>query len=162
MDPAACRDQLAVLLREESAVLERLEALLESEHTVLVDNDIEALARTAEARQSCIGALVRLEDERRSLCRMHGEAPDLGGLERVLAWCDPARTLQQRWAECASRATRCRELNDRNGALVTARMRRVESLLGVLTGRSNREPAVYGREGAHSAAQPGRVLSAEA
>jgi flagellar biosynthesis protein FlgN len=84
---------------------------------------------------------------------------DPQGLERLLRWCDPSNTLQRRVADCAQRAGRCRELNERNGALVTARLKKVEGLLEVLTGRTN-QPKVYGRQGMFQA--PGanaRVLA---
>jgi len=81
----------------------------------------------------CVGELLRVEDERRSLCRMMNVPTNVQGLERLLRWCDPSSTMQRRLVDCAERATRCRELNDRNGALVTARLKKVEGMLDVLT-----------------------------
>ena len=94
--------------------------------------------------------------------RAQGQALTEGGasqgLERLLAWCDPSRTLRRRWAECAERAARCRNLNDRNGALVTVRLKNVEGMLDVLTGRA--KPKVYGRQGTfETAARDPRVLA---
>ena len=152
MDPGVCREHLEKLLAEENAALAQLETLLDREHELLIANDVDGLDRAGEARQACVGTLVRAEDERRSLCRMLNVPPDHQGLERLLAWCDPSRTLRRRWAECSERATRCRQLNDRNGALVAARLKRVEGMLEVLTGRA--QPKVYGRQGAFEA--PGR------
>jgi flagellar biosynthesis protein FlgN len=71
---------------------------------------------------------------------------DAQGLERLLRWCDPSNTMQRRLGDCHQRATRCRQLNERNGALVTARLKKVEGMLDVLTGRAN-QPKVYGRQG---------------
>src|SRR5262245_30903310 len=112
-------------------------------------------------RQSCIGELLRIEDERRSLCRMLGHTADVTGLERLIAWCDPSGSLKSRWQACAERGARCRDLNDRNGALVMARMRRVESLLGGLTGTAP-EPRTYSPSGVSSAPQTGRVVAIQA
>lgn len=147
MDHNVCRQHLEKLISEETSALTRLEALLDKEHGVLQSNDVEELDRTGEARQACIGELVRIEDERRSLCRMLNVPADPPGLERLLTWCDPSHQLKRRWASCSERATRCRELNDRNGALVTARLKRVEGMLDVLTGRAN-QPKMYGKQGA--------------
>jgi flagellar biosynthesis/type III secretory pathway chaperone len=107
--------------------------------------------------------LLKLEDERRGLCSMHGYETDLTGLAKLIAWCDPARTLLARYDECSTRAKRCRELNDRNGILVGAQMKRVEGLLGAITGTSG-EPRAYGPRGMGNpyAASAGQVLSAEA
>jgi len=146
VDAGICREHLERLLAEEAASLTRLETLLDQEHELLLTNQIDALDRTGQARQQCVGDLMRIEDERRSLCRMMNLPADLSGLERLMRWCDPTHSLPSRWADCAERATRCRCLNDRNGALVTARLKNIEGLLGVLTGRTG-EPKVYGRQG---------------
>lgn len=148
MDPHVCRDTLERLLVEEAATLTRLETLLDKEHEFLIANDVEQLERAGEARQSCIGALVAIEDERRSMCRMMNISADAVGLDKLLAWCDPSNELKRRWAACADRAARCRGLNDRNGTLVSARLKRVEGMLDVITGRAN-QPKMYGSKGSY-------------
>jgi flagella synthesis protein FlgN len=158
VDPGVCREHLEKLLAEETAALAQLETLLDREHELLIANDVDGLDGAGEARQACVGTLVRSEDERRSLCRMMNVPPDHQGLERLLAWCDPSRTLRRRWGECSELAARCRQLNDRNGALVAARLKRVEGVLEVLTGRA--QPKVYGRQGAFEApSRSPRVLA---
>lgn len=147
MDSTVCREHLEKLIAEEANALSRLETLLDREHEVLQANDVDELDRTGEARQACVGELVRIEDERRSLCRMLNVPADAGGIDRMLNWCDPSHALKRRWAACAEHALRCRERNDRNGALVAARLKKVEGMLDVLTGRAN-QPKVYGRQGA--------------
>jgi flagellar biosynthesis/type III secretory pathway chaperone len=153
VDPRVCREHLEKLLVEEISNLARLEELLDQEHQYLEANDVEALERAGDARQSCVMALVAIEDERRSLCRMMNVSPDAIGIDKLLDWCDPTRDIKTRWAACAERATRCRSLNDRNGALVAARLKRVEGMLDVITGRSN-QPKVYGSKGGYDT--PGR------
>lgn len=151
MDPSVCREHLAKLIDEEANALTRLESLLDQEHEHLLANDIEALERAGEARQVCIGELVRVDDDRRTLCRMLNLPTDNTGLERMLKWCDPTASLQARIAECADRAGRCRNSNDRNGALVSARLKRVEGLLDVVTGRQG-QPKMYGKQGGYETA----------
>lgn len=148
MDPRVCREHLERLLVEEASTLARLEELLDKEHQYLETNDIDELERAGEARQSCIMALVAIEDERRSLCRMMNVSADAIGLDKLLNWCDPSHQMKARWAACGERAARCRALNDRNGALVTARLKRVEGMLDVITGRAN-QPKVYGSKGGY-------------
>lgn len=158
MDPVACRDHLDQLLAEESSTLEQLQQLLEREHELLVANDVEGLDRAGRSRQSCIGTLLRIEDDRRALCRAMNVPADMHGLDRILAWCDPSKQLRRRWSEVAERATRCRAANDRNGALVTARLNRVQGMLDIVTGRAG-QPKVYGRQGAfENQPRTGRVL----
>jgi flagellar biosynthesis/type III secretory pathway chaperone len=159
VDASACRDHIQQLLTQETNTLARLQTLLDREHELILANDIEELERAGEVRQACVGELVRIEDERRSLCRMHNLPTDTMGLERLMQWCDSSKSLQRLWADCAERATACRASNDRNGALVTARLKRVEGLLGVLTGRAD-QPKVYGRQGAYqSSGLSPRVLA---
>lgn len=153
MDANICREHLEKLLVEETGTLARLEELLDQEHQYLVANDVDQLERAGEARQSCVIALVAIEDERRSLCRMLNVPTDATGLDKLLNWCDPSQQLKRRWAACADSAARCRDLNDRNGALVTARLKRVEGMLDVITGRAG-QPKVYGSKGGYDS--PGR------
>ena len=148
MEPAAYREHFEKLLAEEAGALTQLETLLDREHELLLANDVDELDRAGQARHVCVGQLVRIEEERRSLCRMLDVPADPPGLKRLLQWCDPSDGLRHRWAECAERAARCRTLNDRNGALVTARLKNVEGILEVLTGRAN-QPKVYGRQGGY-------------
>jgi flagellar biosynthesis protein FlgN len=159
VDPVVCRDHLDKLIAEESGALDQLQQLLDREHELLVANDVDGLEHAGQARQNCVGVLMRIEDDRRALCRALNVPADANGLDRLLAWCDPSKALRSRWAGCAERATRCRMLNDRNGALVTARLNRVQGMLDVVTGRAG-QPKVYGRQGGfETQARAARVLA---
>ena len=162
VDAKLTRDHLARLLAEENRALTEFESLLDREHQALGKRDIDGLEALADSRQSSITHMLRLEDERRSLCSMMGYDTDLSGLARLIAWCDPQRTLGAAYEECSGRARKCRDLNDRNGLLVGAQIKRVEGLLGAITG-TNPAPRAYGprRAGAY-ASRAGQVLSAEA
>jgi flagellar biosynthesis protein FlgN len=157
MDASLCREHLAELLGEEIVLLTELQQLLEEERDLIGVGEPEALHRTTRARQDRLGALARIEEQRRSLCTLHGETPDRAGLERLRRWCDPKGALAPRLAECLGRAVRCRDLNDRNGIMVAARMKRVSELLQVLTGRVTRA-ATYGPRGYAGSARTGRML----
>jgi flagellar biosynthesis protein FlgN len=161
VDPGVCREHLTTLLREETALLGELEELLQRESGILETSDIQALEATTRARQERVGALARIEEQRRSLCALHGFTADRAGLEGLMAWCDSQGTLLPRLRECAERAVRCRDLNDRNGIVVGAKLKRVEGMLGALTGRPTRfdtyGPRGYGNK---PGGRPGRVLGA--
>lgn len=160
MDPLVCREHLSELFREESTLLGELEQLLSREAGILEGSDILEIERTTQARQERMGALARLEEQRRSLCAMHGFGAQRSGLEAVMAWCDPSGLLTESLRDCATRAVRCRELNDHNGVLVSARLKRVESLLGTLTGRATRLETYGPRGFAAASIRAGRVLGA--
>ena len=162
VDAKLTRDHLARLLAEENRALTEFETLLDREHVALGKRDIDGLEALADSRQSSITLMLRLEDERRSLCSMMGYDTDLSGLARLLAWCDPQRTLTAAYDECSTRARKCRDLNDRNGLLVGAQIKRVEGLLGAITG-ADPSPRSYGpRRTAGYGPGAGQVLSAEA
>jgi flagellar biosynthesis/type III secretory pathway chaperone len=162
VDAALTRDTLGRLLDAEIAALGEFARLLDQEHRALRGRNIDALESLAEARQASVIQLVKIEDERRTLCEMLGYDSDLAGLAKLLSACDPGRTLSARYDLCAARARECRDLNDRNGVLVGAQIKRVEGLLGAMTG-TNAEPRGYGPRGqANPYASAGVVLSAEA
>ena len=162
MDPAACRESFATLLTQEITSLTELATLLEHEHGLLVANDVAALEIAMEKRQVTIGRVLRIEEERRTLCRSHGRNVDPAGLEQLLLWCDATGSLKARLTQYVGITTRCRDLNIRNGALVTARMRRVETLLNTLTGQPAEASPTYGPKGAYNVPRSGRVLATEA
>ena len=163
MDATLTRDALGRLLAEENAALSEFESLLDQEHGALAKRDIDALESLADTRQANILRLLKIEEERRSMCGMLGYDQNLHGLAKLIAWCDPGRTLVRPYDECAHRARKCRDLNDRNGVMVGAQIKRVEGLLGAITGTSA-EPRAYGPRGQSNpySASSGTVLSAEA
>ena len=121
-DPTLCRDQLATLMAEQNAHLAALETLLTQEYELLQARDAEGLEKAGTARQQCIGHILRIQDERRSLCRDAGHGEDPSGLQSLLTSCDPAGQLMPAMQEYRERTLRCRELNDRNGLLVNGRL----------------------------------------
>lgn len=159
LDRDVCREHLAEVLAEEAALLGELRTLLEREYEVLGTKDAIAVEKTVLARQERVGALARVEEHRRSLCSLHGYSADYAGLEGLIVWCDPQGTLVSRLRECAKRAADCRDLNERNGTLVAVKLKRVEGLLGALSGRTS-SADTYNANGSNVPTRPGRVLGA--
>lgn len=161
MDPTQVREKLGNLIKDESLALNELSILLDREHGFLEANDVTALESATRERQRCVARIFRVDEERRALCRDMGRDVDLKGLEDLLRWCDPRGSLSGSWAQCSEAAARCRNLNDRNGALVAARLKHVQARLGTLIS-SRRDASTYGPKGAYTQASTGRVLTAEA
>lgn len=137
LHPDACRERFARALADETGLLIALEEQLRREHELLVANDIEGLEAASSLRQQTVAQLVRVHEDRAGLCRARNLATDGPGFAQLLAWCDPAGTLADAQSRCAVHAQRCREQNERNGALVNARLNRVGGMLGMITGRSD-------------------------
>jgi len=161
MDQTECREKLGRLISDECTALKELSTLLDREHGFLETNDVGSLEGATRERQRCVARIFRVDEERRALCRDLGRPLDLKGLEDLIRWCDPKGTLAGRWAECSDAAARCRRLNDRNGALVAARLNHVQARLGTLI-ESRREAVTYGPRGAYGQASSGRVIATEA
>jgi flagellar biosynthesis/type III secretory pathway chaperone len=110
---------------EENALLAGLESLLAHEYGLLQTRDAEGLESAAKARQQCVTSILRIEDERRALCRANVRSDGPAALHSLLAWCDPTGLLWSAIQEYRERTLRCREQNDRNGMLVNARLQPV-------------------------------------
>ncbi len=163
MDASLCRDHLERLLTEEAEALNTLEALLDKEYQLITSNNIEDLESTGAERDGCITALLRIDSERLSLCRSTGRTADKVGLLSLLKWCDSNGVLQQRWQTNTTHIRHTRMLNDRNGALVNNRLKRVEGMLDTLNPAHARESKVYTARGnAYQQAQSGRVCNIQA
>lgn len=162
MEPQACLKQLADLLTEESSLIATLQQQLEREHQLLVDNDVDGLEAAADARQSSVVALARLDQDRRDLCRLLGRSPDQAGLASLVKWCDPAGSLADAHATAARLAQSCRDQNDRNGALVNARLARLGGMLDRLQGAGPRTYDSPGPGRASRTTSTGRMLSISA
>jgi flagellar biosynthesis/type III secretory pathway chaperone len=161
MDAATCKAELGRIMAEETRLLNELVSLLEREHGFLQADDAASLESTARERQKCIAGIYRCDEERRDLCHSTGRAQDLKGLEELMRWCDPQGTLIPGWAQCSAVAANCRQLNDRNAALVGARLKQVQARLGVLID-GRRDGMTYGRRGTDTPPSSGRLVATEA
>ena len=157
----ACREQLAKIMANETRLLSDLMQLLDREHACLQGEDAAALEKTAQDRQKCVSAIYRCDEERRLLCRNTGRSENLQGLQELMRWCDPTGTLAPAWAQCSAAAANCRKLNDRNGALVSARLKHVQNRLGVLVA-GRRDGVTYGRRGSDLPPTGSRLVATKA
>jgi flagellar biosynthesis/type III secretory pathway chaperone len=161
MDPQNCRAQMDRLIQEETLALGDLALVLEREYTHLKASDVESLGDAMRDRYKCVARILKVDEERRGLCRTLGRPHDLKGLEALLSWCDPQGTLVSAWAQCTAAAIKCRGLNDRNGAMAGARLQNVQARLGALID-GRRETVTYGPRGTCSVAAVHHGLLREA
>ena len=134
--PADIRAHVQRLLAEEQVQLNRLHELLLRESAVLRGDDVAAIERIGAERHDCTSNLTRLDAERRELCRMLSHEPGRDGFEQLLRWCDAGGDLRQQWLANLTVARRCKEHNDRNGAVVSVKLNHVQKLLGAIRGDS--------------------------
>jgi flagellar biosynthesis protein FlgN len=156
--PTTVRAHLAQLLTEEGALLTQLEALLARETQVLRGTDTEAIEKIGATRQECTSALARLATERELSCRQLTPAGAEVEITRVFGWCDASGALSAQWRGNLAQARRCRDLNERNGAIVAVKLNHVQSLLAAL--RGVRDEPDYGPQAARHSLVISRELGA--
>jgi flagellar biosynthesis/type III secretory pathway chaperone len=132
---------LSRILDEESRLLGELQALLHEEAAILSSNDIDGITHIGTTRQRCIDALSRLDAERADCCRLLSFGQGGNALVQLHQWCDPSGALHLKWQSNLTTARRCQQLNDTNGAVVAAKLSRVQQLLMAIRGTS--APPVY-------------------
>jgi len=160
LEPAQVRAHLQRILAEESVLLSELEQLLQQEAQALDENNLERMTSIGATRHARVQALARLDSERADLCRMLSFGRGVPALERLLEWVDPqggspssaaarggpGSGIRSGWRANLEVAARCKALNDRNGAIVAARLGHVQRRLQVLRGSAG-APPVYGPKG---------------
>ena len=77
------------------------------------------------------GLLLRIEPQ-----HIHLFDNDRHGFEQLLRWCDAGGDLHRQWIANLAAARRCKEFNDRNGAVVSLRLNHVQKLLLAIRGSS--------------------------
>lgn len=163
MDASLCREHLGTLLTEEAAALTSLMDILEQEFGQIRAGEVEALEQLSRNRDACTGRLMHIDAERQSLCRATGYSADKAGLLQLIQWCDPSGQLLQRWQQSTAAIRKCRNLNDRNGALVNSRLHRVEGQLQRLNAATPGNTRIYSARGnTYQSLQAGRVCNISA
>lgn len=150
------RTHVARLIAEEAELLLSLENLLRQEMAILRGDDTDAIERIGATRHACTAALTRLAGERNSSCRMLSFGEGRDAFEQLLAWCDPSGELPRRWQVNLDHARRCKDFNDRNGALVAVKLNHVQKLLTAMRGGA--AEVVYAPQSARYAAFATREL----
>ncbi len=156
VDRSLVREHMRELLTEEATLLARLENLLEREASALRDDDLPTIESVGAERHGCVESLMRIDGERRATCTMMGLGDDRRRFAELLDQCDPGGELKSRWLAGLQVAARCKDRNERNGAVVTAKLRRVEGLLASIRGGA---APVYQASGARQAASRGMELA---
>jgi|SRR5665213_684905 len=146
VQPGDVHKHLSRILAEEARLLREFERVLRQETEVVRGEDTHAIERIGDQRHGYVDALTRLDAERAEACRMFSFGNGRGALERLFQWADPSGALQRQWLSSLELARRCKTLNDQNGAIVGAKLGRVQQLLGKLRGAS--APPVYSAKGA--------------
>jgi len=143
---ADVQQHLQRILDEEARLLADLEIVLRQETEILRGEDHNAIQNIGASRHRYVDRLTRLDAERADSCRMLSFGSGPGALDKLLGWADQGGALRAQWTSNLELVRRCKRLNDLNGAIVAARLNRVQKLLGKLRGSS--PSPVYSPRGA--------------
>lgn len=147
---------LGRILSEEAQLLTELHSVLLQETAIVSGDDADAIERIGSNRHRCVDGLSRLAAERSDTGRMLSFGSDGAGLAQLFDWADPTTALRTKWTTNLDLARQCKRVNDRNGAIVAAKLDRVQKLLGELRGST--PPPVYSAKGARYGALSPREL----
>jgi flagella synthesis protein FlgN len=122
---------LAAVVADMQATVASLQQVLAGEREALHQADPAALNRAGDAKQSLLRRLEQLDAERLQLLREAGT---------------PDAMRQTCWEQVLQMLQACQRDNQRNGGIISQRMRQVRKALSVLTG-SHDEVGTYGPAG---------------
>jgi flagellar biosynthesis/type III secretory pathway chaperone len=138
---ADARRSLDDLLDREIEVARLLAATLAAERAALTGNSPEAVELRAAEKMQLLGAIEKLEDERRALSAAAEQG--LPGA-RVARGTGIAATVAQRWNTLMELMAGCRSSNEVNGYIINLRQGQVKQLISIVRGAS---PLTYTSQG---------------
>ncbi len=148
--------QLASLVSDESAAVQRFLEVLEEEQRLLLGTDLDALMPLAERKAELAKQVAILDDRRQAALIESGLA---AGGEGMASWFaslgDPGPRAV--WEKTLQMAARARDLNAENGVLINERLRHNQQALTILM-EAGRSAALYGPDGQPRLKGGGRPL----
>jgi flagellar biosynthesis/type III secretory pathway chaperone len=135
------RRRLEDLLDREIETARLLGIALGAERAALTGTSAEAVQNGAAEKMQLLGAIEKLEDERRALAAAAEQG--LPGAS-VAQGVGVAATVAERWRTLMELMARCRMANEVNGYIIHLRQGQIKQLIDVVRGGS---PATYTAQG---------------
>jgi flagellar biosynthesis/type III secretory pathway chaperone len=118
----AAQVRLEDLLDREIELAHSLVATLAAEKAALTGDSAGAVEQKAGEKTRLLGALEKMEQERRSLC----DDPGAAGI---------AATVVARWRSLIALMSRCRNANELNGYIIRVRQHQIRQLIDIVRGK---------------------------
>jgi flagellar biosynthesis/type III secretory pathway chaperone len=135
------RRRLEDLLDREIEVARTLAATLDAERTALTGTSPQAVEQQAAEKTRLLGAIEKLEDERRAMSVSADQG--LPGA-RVPRGTSIASSVAERWRTLMELVATCRAANEINGYIINLRQGQIKQLLGIVRGTA---PLTYTPQG---------------
>lgn len=136
-------------IADEVAAFEAFSTLLDTEHAALLAGDLDAVVRVAATKAERVMQLSGLAERRLAALRTAGFAGNRKGMAEWLLLASGPRQgeLSDLWNRLLEAAARAQALNDRNGALIQARMAFNQAALAALRSSNRFADVAYGPDG---------------
>jgi flagellar biosynthesis/type III secretory pathway chaperone len=125
------RRRLEDLLDREIDAARSLASTLDAERAALTGTSPQAVEQKAAEKTQLLGAIEKLEDERRALSVAAGQG--LPGA-RVPFGTSIASSVAERWSTLMELIANCRTANEINGYIINLRQGQITQLLGIVRG----------------------------
>jgi flagellar biosynthesis/type III secretory pathway chaperone len=135
------RRRLEDLLDREIEIARLLATTLDAERAALTGASPEAVGRQAAEKMQLLGAIEKLEDERRALAAVAEQGLPGARTARGTAI---ATTVAARWRTLMELMAGCRMANEVNGYIINLRQGQIKQLIGIIRGGS---PMTYTSQG---------------
>lgn len=135
------RRRLEDLLDREIETARKLAATLDAERAALTGTSPQAVERQAAEKTRLLGAIEKLEDERRAVSATAGQALPGARVPRGTAI---ASSVAERWRTLMEVISGCRTANEINGYIINLRQGQIAQLIGIVRGAS---PLTYTPQG---------------
>lgn len=147
-------------LKSELETFRQFVVLLQTEQQALSDGNVDPLTELARLKAEQMAALSRLGNQRSEFLRSLSLSPDRTSMEAWLATLPAAEQpdLRQTWDELLALGTQARDLNEANGAIISAKLRHTQQALAVLQQETGNLTGLYGRDGQTHVPGMGRPL----
>ena len=136
--PKPSQEQLRALLAQDSANLDKLQALLEEERQALETRQHDQLPTLIDAKTQALDALAETAALRRHWLRAAGMSPDQRHWQQWLKNYPQGANLADAWQDITERMDACRQLNEINGKVMGRAQQALGRLLGLLRGQEAR------------------------
>lgn len=132
----------------ELSAFESFAGLLETEHEALLAGDVDAVARIASTKGEKVALLSALSERRLAALRKAGFPASRKGMAQWLLLAgEVAVPVSGQWNRLLETASRAQQLNERNGALIQARLAFNQAALAQLRGAGKPAELAYGPDG---------------
>jgi flagella synthesis protein FlgN len=133
-----------------TALIDRLQELLENERQALGENNVDAIKELLPIKLSLLSQLEKNATDRGQILTAAGFEPDYAGVINCIDSLEGSKTLLARWSDLIEKLKECHATNEANGKIIHRSKQQVTSLLNLLCGQTESDK-LYTHSGSSTA-----------